>query len=453
MRIKTTLGKLIKILAVALFLSSVLSIVAHAESVDFQGTFVDTEDRIIIEEGEAEAVNGEEEILSIAAGRELESDDDADIGVAEPSVINRDALTENQSEANEASVDAPEAEPASTDSETPEDPVLNGFYQETLSDGRMVTVYYLNGEIVTGQKHIGDYWYMFDMSSGAMITGFYNHTTQTNPVGGPKTCYYDANGHMLYGQRHIGEYWYMFDMGSGAMARGFYNHTNRTNPFGGAKTCYYDTNGRMFYGQHHIGEYWYMFDMSSGAMVTGFYNHTSQTNPAGGPKTCYYDANGRMVYGQRTIDGTPYVFDTGSGALDIRRTYPQACAILDQVGWDLRAAYNWAASRGYDTEQGLGKTSRQYADETFRSNKGNCYGMAAVFYEMAHVLGYEVHQMSGSVPYASGGMGPHSWVEITVNGTMYVCDPEFEWSRHRNGYMIHYGQSGTFRYSDYTRMN
>ena len=404
MRIKTTLGKLIKILAVALFLSSVLSIVAHAESVDFQGTFVDTEDRIIIEEGEAEAVNGEEEILSIAAGRELESDDDADIGVAEPSVINRDALTENQSEANEASVDAPEAEPASTDSETPEDPVLNGFYQETLSDGRMVTVYYLNGEIVTGQKHIGDYWYMFDMSSGAMITGFYNHTTQTNPVGGPKTCYYDANGHMLYGQRHIGEYWYMFDMGSGAM-------------------------------------------------VTGFYNHTSQTNPAGGPKTCYYDANGRMVYGQRTIDGTPYVFDTGSGALDIRRTYPQACAILDQVGWDLRAAYNWAASRGYDTEQGLGKTSRQYADETFRSNKGNCYGMAAVFYEMAHVLGYEVHQMSGSVPYASGGMGPHSWVEITVNGTMYVCDPEFEWSRHRNGYMIHYGQSGTFRYSDYTRMN
>jgi len=73
--------------------------------------------------------------------------------------------------------------------------------------------------------------------------------------------------------------------------------------------------------------------------------------------------------------------------------------------------------------------------------------MAAMFCEMAKLLGYDAHQISGTVPLAKGGYGPHSWVEVTINGTLYVCDPDFQNETKNNGYMIQYRQSGTWRYN------
>lgn len=132
--------------------------------------------------------------------------------------------------------------------------------------------------------------------------------------------------------------------------------------------------------------------------------------------------------------------------------YPLASAKLDKVGWDLKAAFNAAAGIPYyghtaDMPQDANTTMEWYADYGFKNGKGNCYVMAAMFCEMARLLGYEAHQISGKVPLLAGGYGPHSWVEITVNGTVYVCDPNFTNETGRNGYMITYGQSGTWRYS------
>ena len=79
--------------------------------------------------------------------------------------------------------------------------------------------------------------------------------------------------------------------------------------------------------------------------------------------------------------------------------------------------------------------------------------MAATFYYMAKTLGYDAHQMAGYVPLSSGGMGVHSWVEIDMNGTTYVFDPDFTNETGRNGYQITYGTSGTWVYSSYYRMN
>ena len=78
--------------------------------------------------------------------------------------------------------------------------------------------------------------------------------------------------------------------------------------------------------------------------------------------------------------------------------------------------------------------------------KGNCYVLAAMFCEMARLLGYDAHLISGKVPLLKGGYGPHSWAEVNVNGTVYVCDPDFTNETKRNGYMITYGQSGTWKY-------
>ncbi|MBP5582199.1 MAG: hypothetical protein J6X85_10540 [Ruminococcus sp.] len=129
--------------------------------------------------------------------------------------------------------------------------------------------------------------------------------------------------------------------------------------------------------------------------------------------------------------------------------YPLAKQKLDQVGWDLKSAFNAAVIPYYgpnDFPKDSKTTMQWYADYGFKNGKGNCYVMAAMFCEMAKLLGYDAHQISGRVPLKAGGYGPHSWVEITFDGTTYVCDPDFAEETKRNGYMITYGQSGTWMY-------
>ena len=138
--------------------------------------------------------------------------------------------------------------------------------------------------------------------------------------------------------------------------------------------------------------------------------------------------------------------------------YPYAAATLDKVGWDLKTAFTQAASIKYyghtdDMPQDDKTTMEWYANYGFKNGKGNCYVMAAMFCEMARAIGYECHQISGRVPLSAGGFGPHSWTEVVIDGTTYVCDPDFTNETGRNGYMITYGQSGTWRYIKDTTMN
>lgn len=135
--------------------------------------------------------------------------------------------------------------------------------------------------------------------------------------------------------------------------------------------------------------------------------------------------------------------------------FPQARARLDLIGHDLRAAYNWSVMPYYRnnawTDPSLG--SDYYAQIGFANHTGNCYVMAATFYEMAIELGYEAHQIGGMVPSIHGGMTPHSWVEVVIDGQIYVVDPDYQYSTGNSGYMIRYRQPGTWVYSDYQRMN
>lgn len=133
--------------------------------------------------------------------------------------------------------------------------------------------------------------------------------------------------------------------------------------------------------------------------------------------------------------------------------YEKARKVLDDIGWDLKTAYRWTVDLDYfghnpqmpeTPDMGM----EWYADFGFDYLKGNCYVQSAVFCEMAKLLGYEARMMSGRVPIATAEYGPHSWVEIDIDGTSYVVDPVFESQTGRNGYMIAYGQSGTWKYSD-----
>ena len=143
----------------------------------------------------------------------------------------------------------------------------------------------------------------------------------------------------------------------------------------------------------------------------------------------------------------------------IRNVYPEACAVLDSVGWDLRAAYDWCVHNiTYVRDQSMNDTnytSHQLARIGFTTHGGNCYVYAACFYELAMCLGYDAHQISGMVPSRRGGNTIHSWVEIDMDQSMYVFDPEFEYVDpvNRDGWQFHYGRPGTWVYVSHYRMN
>ena len=123
----------------------------------------------------------------------------------------------------------------------------------------------------------------------------------------------------------------------------------------------------------------------------------------------------------------------------------KAIARLEKQGKSLRAAYDWAVAIPYRVTD-TNRNAPWYADYGFTNSTGNCYVKAAVFAYMARELGYKADVISGGVPLRRGGIGPHGWVEIVVDGSTYICDPDFQSETGRNGYMIHYGQSGTWKY-------
>lgn len=127
--------------------------------------------------------------------------------------------------------------------------------------------------------------------------------------------------------------------------------------------------------------------------------------------------------------------------------------VYESVGRDLRACFNYSVGITYyrsTPEPQSGYTNSQwYALYGFRNHKGHCYVHAATFYWLAKNLGYNARYIQGYVPRAGGGLITHGWVEIDMNGTTYVFDPNFTNETGKNGYKITYGASGTWRYQSY----
>ena len=181
--------------------------------------------------------------------------------------------------------------------------------------------------------------------------------------------------------------------------------------------------------------------------------------------TRWYDSDGNYVTGVVEIDGATYCFSSDGSLLKntyyneykiggdgkaTRMTDSQIKAknVLDRIGWKINAAFNYASGlkyRSISKDPNMG--TEYFANYTFDNQAGNCYGMAAVFYRLAEILNYKVKQINGSVPLRAGGYGPHSWCEILIGDTWYIADPDFTEETGRNGFMLAYGQSGTWKYN------
>ena len=326
------------------------------------------------------------------------------------------------------------------------------------------TYYYTDkGYRLHGKVKVSNVKYYFDTKTGVLKTCW---STENG-----KKHYYDASGEAK-GEKKINDKWYYFNS-NGEMQTGFVK-INKS-------TYYYSEDGAKCFGEKKIKDNTYYFDTTTGAMKTGWLKRSG--------KTYYYNSKGCMVYGMKDIDGNTYFFNTKTGVMQtgwkkisghryyfysngkmakdttidgitinskgrLSGAYAYAESVLNDNGWSLKAAFNWSASMTYKKDSvDASRGSEAFALNGFKTGKGNCYGMAATFYCMAKVLGYDAHQVSGYVPLRGGGQGPHSWVEIKIDGTVYVFDPDFTHETGRNGYKISYGTSGTWRYSNYHRMN
>ena len=129
--------------------------------------------------------------------------------------------------------------------------------------------------------------------------------------------------------------------------------------------------------------------------------------------------------------------------------YPRAEEVLNQVGWDLRAAFNWSSHLSYiaaDLPKEGSKGINFFADWGYDHHSGNCYCYAATFTQMARLLGYDARQTSGGIRTWSGGLAAHSWVEIDQDDQTYVYDPEYQHESGNDGFANVYGQSGRWKY-------
>lgn len=267
-----------------------------------------------------------------------------------------------------------------------------------------------SGDMITGWEYVSGKWYYY--GNFGKVTGW----KQVDNI----WYYLDSskNGVMVSDQwKKINGQWYFLNK-SGAMA---------TNWFYRGGWFYLGNDGAMRTGWQQFGNIWYYF--------------YKQNDPNGG-------AWGVMAKNTKINGHAIGANGQWSEALDY------ANRRLDYIGRSLWSAFNWSASIPYSwTSATAAPGSEWFACYGFRNGYGDCYVMAATFCYMAKALGYEAHQMDGYVPSRGGGRTPHSWVEVVINGSTYVFDPDFTHETGRNGYQISYGTSGTWIYSGYYRMN
>lgn len=196
---------------------------------------------------------------------------------------------------------------------------------------------------------------------------------------------------------------------------------------------YYYVNGEKIINKvKKIGKYTYCFD-KTGKLVTN--------KP-------YYKVNAK----------TYYKIKKNGKATKLSTVETMAAVRLQKCKGNLKKAFNWSVSLQYAGNVKVSKkTPTEYGLYGFKTGSGDCYVMAATFYWMAKVAGYDAHYVKGYFQKSGGKKGAHAWVEIDqkVNGKKktYVYDPNFQKEYKLNGYKLTYGAKRTLKYVNYKRVN
>lgn len=93
----------------------------------------------------------------------------------------------------------------------------------------------------------------------------------------------------------------------------------------------------------------------------------------------------------------------------------------------LLACYNYVIDtvsykRTYETPSG--DFTGQYAMDIFTTYQGNCFRYASAFAYLAKGCGFDVNVTTGVIKAARGGVTPHGWAVVNLDGVPYIYDPD-----------------------------
>ena len=311
------------------------------------------------------------------------------------------------------------------------------------------------GRRAEGWKEIEKQRYYFVPETGQMKLGW-------STIDGKK-YYFEKDGHQTIGWRSLGGKKYYFVPKTGQMKLG------RSTIDG--KKYYFDKEGRQVYGWKSLGGKMYYFVPKTGQMKLGwstidgkkYYFEKSGIRFSGirsiGGKKYYFQKNGELLTNEKCyeINGKFYDIDKDGVMKEVPKVKALATKVLDKEGWNLESAFEWTSELKYEDrtiELADGVKEADYlAIYGFEKEKGNSFVMASTFYQMAKILGYDVHYVKGKIQYKSGRLVSHGWCEIDEDGKTYVCDPYFAHEGGKNGIMFEYGDKGTWIYKNYYRVN
>ena len=162
-------------------------------------------------------------------------------------------------------------------------------------------------------------------------------------------------------------------------------------------------------------------------------------------------------------DGSPVVGDAQGGLMfNLNGEITTGDPALDARLWEilentispesmtreemLRAVYDYVVQNfsyiyGHMYAFGAGGWAEKEAWRMLTDHGGNCYCYAALFYELARFVGYDAvlysgrvsgeqydfRDYDGNVVYAGERSTPHAWVEIEIDGELYLFDAEYEY--------------------------
>ena len=123
-------------------------------------------------------------------------------------------------------------------------------------------------------------------------------------------------------------------------------------------------------------------------------------------------------------------YTTGNASLDSRLAAVVRAQTNDSMTRDqkLKALYDYVSrnftyiKRGH-VAKGQSGWEPAYADSFFADGRGNCFSFAAAFQQLARAVGVEARTVVGNL---GKNRQVHGWVEIDLDGTTYVFDPELE---------------------------
>lgn len=135
-------------------------------------------------------------------------------------------------------------------------------------------------------------------------------------------------------------------------------------------------------------------------------------------KDCFYfDAEGRYTTGDADLDAKLNA---------LVEKYTNDSMTRDQK---LRALYNYCRDNFSYLKRPLLKTGAtswepEYASAFLSMKKGNCFSFSSLFCLLARELGQPAYTVIGGL---GKSVSPHGWVEIKLDGTNYMFDPQLEW--------------------------